>query len=328
MPANLTPDYLAAEARYKAAKTVEEKLAALEEMLATVPKHKGTEKIQADIKARLAKMRKAPRKKGAARHTDPSHVRKEGAAQVAILGVTNTGKSQLVASLTKAEPRVAEYPYTTLAPQPAMMPFEDILLQLVDLPALGEDSPVAWVPQVARYADAGLVLLDLSVTDPMMQFRQVESALESRKVQLVPKQVPEPEEPGPVRLLPTLIVANRLDVPDGHDMLELLRQELPAGYEVLAVSALTGEGLAGIGPALYSLLELVRVYSKERGKKPETNPFVLHRGDTVISFAEKIHKDFVVNFQFAKVWGSGGFDGQRISRDYVVQEGDIIEIHT
>ena len=326
MPANLTPEFKAAEERYKAAKDVEEKIECLELMLATVPKHKGTEKIQADIKSKLSKLRRAPKKKGGGRRQDIAHVPHEGAAQVVVLGAANAGKSSLVGRLTQAEPKVAEYPFTTLRPQPAMMPFEDILIQLVDLPALGEDSPAPWVPQVARYADAALAVVDLGAPDPAVQFDEVRRALEARKVILVPALDPEREDVPPLRHLPALVVANRIDGEDAHEVLALVREEVDGPWTLEPVSAETGEGLEDLGRALYRLLGLVSVYSKLRGKKPESTPFVLKKGQTVTDFASQIHKDVVEHFKFARVWGRSGFDGQRVSRDYVLEEGDIIEI--
>jgi len=326
MPANLTPEFKAAEERYKAAKDIQEKIECLEQMLATVPKHKGTEKIQADIKSKLSKLRRQPRKKSGGRRQDIAHVPREGAAQVVVLGAANTGKSSLVGRLTQAEPKVAEYPFTTLRPQPGMMRFEDILIQLVDLPALGEDSPAPWVPQVARYADAALVVVDLGAPDPAVQFDDVRRALEERKVILVPRIEPGREDVPPIRHLPALLVANRLDGEDARDMLALVREEVGGQWTIDGVSAQTGEGLDAMGRALYDLLELVRVYSKLRGKKPEATPFVLRRGQTVTDFAGQIHKDVVKHFKFARVWGRSGFDGQRVARDYVLEEGDIIEI--
>lgn len=326
MPANLTPEYKAAEERYKAARTVEEKIVCLEEMLATVPKHKGTEKIQADIKTKLSKLRRQPRRKAGGRKQDIAHVAREGAAQVAVLGMPNCGKSSLVGQLTKAEPKVADYPFTTLRPQPAMMPHEDIALQLVDLPALGKDSPAPWVPQVARYADAALVVVDLGAPDPVVQFNQVQEALGQRKVILVPRLDPDEEDAPPVRKLPALVTANRIDGEDAHDVLDLVKEDIAGGWEILPVSSLTGEGIEALGPALYGLLGLVRVYSKLRGKKPEKRPFVLKKGQTVIEFAGQIHKDVVTHFKFARIWGRSGYDGQRVSRDYMLEEGDIIEI--
>ena len=326
MPANLTPEFKAAEERYKAAKDVDEKIECLELMLATVPKHKGTEKIQADIKSKLSKMRRQPKRKSGGRRQDIAHVPHEGAAQVVVLGAANVGKSSLVGRLTKADPKVAEYPFTTLRPQPGMMPYEDILIQLVDLPALGKESPAPWVPQVARYADAALVVIDLGAPDPAVQFGEVLRALEERKVILVPRLEPGHEDAPPERHLPALVVANRLDGEDARDVLALVREEVGGAWTIDAVSVLTGEGFDGLGHALYGLLGLVRVYSKLRGKKPEATPFVLKKGQTVTDFAGQIHKDVVRHFKFARVGGKSGFEGQRVSRDHVLEEGDVIEV--
>ena len=134
MPANLTPEYLAAEEEFKSAQSHEEKIAALERMLSTVPKHKGTEKLQADIKRRLSRERKEGHKKGGARTVPFWLVKKEGAGQVALIGPPNAGKSSLLAALTNARPEVADYPFTTHAPTPGMMAYENIQVQLIDLP--------------------------------------------------------------------------------------------------------------------------------------------------------------------------------------------------
>jgi len=326
MPANLTPDYKAAEERFKAAKDTDDRIAALEEMLATVPKHKGTEKIQADIKAKLAKLRREPRKKGGGRHVDVAHVPREGAAQVVVLGVANAGKSRLVGRLTNADTRVADYPYTTLKPQSGMLAFEDVKIQLVDLPALGKDSPAAWVPQVARYADMAIVVIDLGAPDPAVQFSEVRDLLAERKVVLVPRLEPGMADEPPVRRLPAVILANKIDAPDARDVLALVVEEIGGSWEILGGSAATGEGLDVLGPLLYARLDLVRVYSKQRGKDPAGEPFVLLRGSTVMDLAERIHKDVAQGFKFARVWGSRGIEGLRVARDYVLEDKDIVEI--
>lgn len=326
MPANLTADYKAAEEKYRAAADLEEKIAALEEMLATVPKHKGTEKIQADIKAKLAKAKKQPAKKSTGHHVDVAYVKKEGAGQVAVLGLANSGKSQLVTRLTKAECRAAPYPFTTLVPQSGMLEHMDVTIQLVDLPAAGKDSPVPWVPQSARMADAGMVVLDLGGADPAVEWREIVGSLEEKKITLVPTRDLVVEMPPPAKTLPSIVIANRLDAPDARDVLELLRAEIGGAWIVIGASAVTGEGCEAVGPALWDLLGMVRVYAKLRGKKPETEPFVFKMGETVMGFAEKIHRELATQFKFARVWNEHGTDGMRVPRDYVIKDGDIIEI--
>src|SRR5215471_6465645 len=165
MPANLTPQYMEAEKRFKQAVSVEEKVAALEEMMATIPKHKGTEKLQADLKKKMSVLRKEAEdhKKGGKRESFV--VEREGARQLALVGAPNSGKSQLLRALTHATPEVAEYPYTTRIPIPGMLLFENVRLQLIDLPPISPEYTESWVPQIIRNADAVLWVLDLSDDD-------------------------------------------------------------------------------------------------------------------------------------------------------------------
>ncbi|MBI4832824.1 MAG: 50S ribosome-binding GTPase, partial [Candidatus Lindowbacteria bacterium] len=140
MPANLTPDYIEAEKAYKEAKAPAEKMECLERMLSTIPKHKGTEKMQADIKRRIAQLKDKMEHERSQKRGGPSLVvKREGAGKVVLIGPPNTGKSQIICSLTNAKPEVAPYPFTTRVPVPAMMPFKDVFIQLVELPALSED---------------------------------------------------------------------------------------------------------------------------------------------------------------------------------------------
>src|SRR3989338_8364814 len=157
MPANLTPEYRAAEAAFRKARDPRERLEWLREMLRVVPKHKGTDHLQGDIKRRIKELSEEierPRKGGA--HGGPALVlHPEGAAQIALLGPPNAGKSSLHARLTGSGAHVAPYPFTTGYPEPGMMPHEDIRFQLVDLPAVSPERPVAWLPGPPPAAGAG-----------------------------------------------------------------------------------------------------------------------------------------------------------------------------
>src|SRR5512138_3814223 len=198
MPANLTAQYKEAEARYRAAVGYEEKLEALREMLALLPKHKGTEKLQADLRKRLSKLEdeEAHVAKSGHRGPDVGHVKREGAGQWVLLGPPNAGKSSLLAALTHAHPEIAEYPFTTRLPQPGMMPFEDVLVQLVDTPAVPAGHTEAWLPNLARNADGLLLVLDVAADDLEEAWRALGEVLERARV--FPKDRPRPADASPL----------------------------------------------------------------------------------------------------------------------------------
>ncbi len=327
MPANLTPEYLAAEEQFKQAKTTPEKIAALEEMLRTIPKHKGTEKMQADLKRRLSKLRGESGKKSGAKAAPPVYyVPREGAGQVALVGPPNTGKSSLLASVTHAQPEVADYPFTTRIPQPGMMDFENIQIQLVDLPPLHREFGEAWVPQAVRNADAAVLVADLAATELLDQVTDTLAQLEESKILLGNTAGSVPL--GGVRK-PALLVGNKLDAAGAHDTWEALGDLWRERFSLLGVSTTTGEGLEAFRRAVFDLLAIVRVYTKAPGKKPDlTAPFILPRGATIVDVAARVHKDFGAQLKFARVWGHSRFEGQMVQRDYRVEDQDIVELHT
>lgn len=325
MPANLTPEYLEAEKQFKSVKTAEEKIAALEQMLATIPRHKGTEKLQAGLKRRLSKLRAAGEKKPASRADVIHRVEREGAGQVALVGPPNSGKSSLVRGLTHATPEVAEYPFTTRLPVPGMMAFEDVQIQLVDLPAVHPDFSEPWVSQIVRNADAALLVVDLSDPDLLEDLECTLNQVQEGKVLLGSGR--PPETPGWL-VKPALLLGNKLDAPGAQDELDVLKDLYGQRFSILPVSAGTGEGLSELRRALFDLLRLIRVYTKIPGKKADvTSPYVLKRGCRLIEFAAHVHKDFVSQLKFARVWGHGKFEGQMVNREYVLADKDIVELH-
>src|SRR5918911_1539550 len=165
MPANLPPDYYAAESAFRGATTPQDKLDALERMLAVMPHHKGTDHLRAELRSRQAKLSQEVGRQRAHAHTDPYAVRREGAGQAALVGMPNAGKSSLLHALTGAAAKLADYPFTTQLPQPAMMAFEDIQVQLIDLPAVAPAATPAWLRGLVPHADLLLLLVDLDA-DP------------------------------------------------------------------------------------------------------------------------------------------------------------------
>ena len=327
MPANLTPQYLEAEKRFRAAKTLEDKLAALEEMLSVIPKHKGTEHLQGDLRRRLAKLRAEAEQARRRRGGFSLAVDREGAGQVVLAGPPNAGKSALVSRLTNAQTEVGDYPFTTRRPIAGMMPFINIQIQLVDLPAISDEYMEPWVPSLVRPADLVLLVADLASPSVLEDLEKVVTILSRSKVTLAaPQDTPSPP-PGWAHKK-ALLLANKTDMPGAGPALEVLQSVYGSRFPVHGVSTKTGHGLEPLRRLIYEALGIVRVYTKPPGKDPSLqSPVVLPRGSTIVEMAAAIHKDFAQNLRFARVWGGSKFNGQRVQRDYVVQEGDIIELH-
>ena len=326
MPANLTPVYRQAEARFKAAVTREEKMATLEEMLRVIPKHKGTEHLQADLRSRLSKLRQEPAKKKPGK--GPSHrIPKEGAGQVTLAGAPNSGKSSLVATLTHAKPEVAPYPLTTLKASPGMMPFEDVAFQLVDLPPLCHEHVEPWVYDLIRASD--LVWIVISAKAPLQGLELVEELLSKKAIGLYPpgSNPPESSRPG-WTYKRAILVATGMDLPGAQGDLEALAELVELPWPQVRVSTTTTDGMDALGPACYKALDIIRIYSKEPRKDPDlTRPFTLRRGSTVEDLAKAIHKEIAQSIKFARVWGASAFDGQSVHENHVLEEGDVVELH-
>ncbi|HTY64654.1 MAG TPA: GTPase [Acidobacteriota bacterium] len=335
MPANLTPQYLAAEQRFKDATTTQEKLEALEEMMATIPKHKGTEKMQADLRRRLARLRtEADKKHGVSKASAMYSVQREGAGQAVLAGGANTGKSSLLARLTHATPEIGDYPFTTRLPQPGMMPYENIHIQLVDMPPIDPIFYEPWMGSVLRQADLVLLIGDLSADALLDEIESVLTILEHSKIRLV--RMPEAvDAQNPVLSRRTILVANKTDAPGAQANLEILREFYANRFLILPASAATGEGLDAVRRAIFEELDVVRIYTKIPGKKADLTspPFVLKRGSTVLDAARAVHREFAHSLKFAKIWSSENsrrsvkHDGQMVERTHPLEDGDILELH-
>jgi hypothetical protein len=330
MAANLSPEYQDAEKRYKAASTPKDKYEALQEMLRTIPKHKGTEKMQADIKRRMSQMRKEMQKTGGgASRSSGITVEKSGEGQVVLIGPPNSGKSTLVDTLTAAEPEVADYPFTTRMPTPGMLEYEDIQIQLVDLPPIADTYIESWLPQIIRIADAALLVMSAKNDDILSQYEEINKILADHKIMLCGEEVPPEEDiPRGFAAIPTIMLSNKMDAGDAADNLSIFKEFFTPPFEIMEFVATDENNKEVLGRKLFDFLDLVRVYAKEPGKKPSMDrPFVFKRGDNLYDLAYFIHSDFAENLKQAKVWGSGKFDGQLITKDYILEDKDVIEIH-
>jgi ribosome-interacting GTPase 1 len=323
MPANLTPQYHEAERRFRQATTPDEQLEALEAMMATIPKHKGTEHMRADIRRRMAKVRTeaARSKKSAAKGPTWHHVPREGAGQIALVGAPNAGKSRLLAALTNANPVVAPYPFSTRTPLPGMVPYEDINIQLIDLPPIAPETAEPWLFALIRQADGALLVADLADDDLLAAMDGVIALTAEGRVEFARAR-------GEAGAPATRLVATKSDAPDAGVRLELLREAYGTRFDILPVSPETGEGLDALKQELFRLLSVIRVYTKAPGRRADKSvPFVFRRGVTVEEAAAVVHKDFAERLKYARVWGSRTYEGQMVQREHVLEDGDVLELH-
>ncbi len=321
MPANLTPQYLEAELKFKQAKTTPEKIKALEVMMAVIPKHKGTERLRGQLKSRMAKLKEElQRRPTVGRAEQAYNIKREGAAQVVLLGPPNSGKSSLLSQITHASSEVGDYSFTTQKPIPGMTKFENLQIQLVDTPPVQLDHIEPGFPNLIRNADALLLLVDLT-EDPIFQMEIILGQLNEMRIKVLRKAPIPPSETGWVSLR-ALLVGNKCDVKNAMGAYQRLESHFRDSFPILPISAKEKMNFDELKKEIYQILDIVRVYTKIPGKEPDlTEPVILKKGSTAI------HKDFVAKLRYAKIWGSGKFDGQMVKRDYLVSEGDVIELH-
>jgi len=326
MPTNLPPEYFEVEKRYRAAQTPEEKAGLLEQLIATVPKHKGTDKLRADMRERLSRLKAAAQaRKKTSRQVSAFVIEKEGAGQVALVGMANVGKSSLVAGLTNARPEVADHPFTTWTPMPGMMPIEDIQVQLIDTPPLNEEYIEPEMINLMRRADMLTLVVDISAY-PLEQLDQSIEILEANSI-FAEGRGRSVEGGRRVTQKPFLVLVNKCDQQITLEDFKIYCELVGEQWRCVPVSTRTGLGVDEMKRAVYDILGIMRIYSKKPGKEPDLNtPFVMKKGSTIAQFAASIHQDFYRNLKSARVWGSGVFAGQPAGREHVLLDGDIVEL--
>jgi ribosome-interacting GTPase 1 len=323
MPANLTPEYLAAEDRLRQAKSVQEKVAALQDMLSVVPKHKGTDKLRGQLRSKLSKLREESQKR---RTTGRSfylfNVQKEGAGQILLVGLPNSGKSTLLSRLTNASTEIAEYPFTTRVPVVGMMDFENIQIQLIDAPAVTLELGEAWFTNLARNADALVLTIDLG-GDVSEQMRTILDKLSETGITPIGDGVS-----SSVSEKRTIIVGTKADLPGAQNQGGAFQKACGKPFPIVFFSAPAGIGLEPLRRNLFDMLNIIRIYSKIPGKEVDYSmPFVLPRESSVEDMARLVHKDFSRRLRFARVWGSGKFSGQKVRKSYILGDKDVVELH-
>ena len=330
MAANLTPQYHDAEAKYRAAGTPEEKLAALEEMWRELPKHKSSEKLQADLKKKLSATRKALQqttKKGATK-ADPFAIPKSGAGQIALIGTPNVGKSSIVGALTHAHVKITDYPFGTPLPLPGMVPFEDVQIQLVDTPPVTADHVPPGSPSLWHTADALIVVADLSADSLLDDTETCLRHLTERNIELTDGPRRLPDEDNDKLRVPGFVLANKLDVPGAEDNLEMLREFCGRRVSIEPLSTRDEAQTARLPEIFFKLVRAIRVYAKPPGRKPDLDePFVLPAGSDVHDLARKVYRGLEQRIRSARLWGYGVADGQNVHLDHELHDKDIAELH-
>jgi hypothetical protein len=311
MPANLTPAYFKAEQWYRQATTAEEKILALEQMLAVMPKHKGTDKLKADLRQKLSAIKEGEEKRRKSGGVDIFHIPRGGAGQVVLLGMPNSGKSSIVGLLTDAKVHIADFPFATHAPVPGIMKFEDVPIELVDMPPITAE--IVMPGQVGTYRNCDLIaiVIDLSA-DVEEQWKVCLDFLETRNLLLAKK---------------TVCICAKRDM-EANGAIDKIKKLCDNRFETIAVSVDTGEGMGELPVMLFKLLGIIRVYAKPPGKKPDMNePFTIPAGSTVLDLARVIHRELAEKLKHARIWGTNVYEGQSVQRNHVLNDKDIVELH-
>lgn len=331
MPANLPPQYYELEREFKKERDPFEKLRLAKELLAIMPKHKGTDKLQADLKAKISLLRKQTegggKKQHGARRIDPfSHIDKEGAAQIILVGPPNSGKSSILDALSNCRPMIADYPYTTRQPQAGMTMFETVQFQLIDTPPISEERFDSFMPNLIRAADLVVVVVDVSTPGFEKRLKIFCDRLDEKRIVLTPE-VPKKVDDPRFCYKKTIFAAHKFLDEHGAEGLEKLKALYP-DFVVVPTSILEDNTLEDFKRVIFDSLAIIRVYTKRVGHEPDFNdPVILPIGGTVEDAGIVLHKDFAQKLQYAKVWGKGKFEGQRVKNSFILSDGDIIEFH-
>ncbi len=332
MPANLTAQYHKAEEEYRRASTPEEELRGLEAMLRELPKHKGTDKLQAELKQKISRAKKEVeqqgKKPGGKKGAGGPRIVHQGAGRAVLVGGPNAGKSQLLTALTRATPEVAAYPFTTREPQPGMMPWEDVMVQLIDTPPVTKDVLDPSLQGLIRGADLVLLMVDVGNDEGVDALQEVVERMAETKTRMGRESYLDEEDIG-TSYTRTFLLLNKVDLPGCEERIALLHEFCPLDLEEFRISAAHGQGLEELRTAIYQALDVVRVYTKlPTHKEPDyERPFTVRRGGTVLQIAELVHRELAQDFKFARVWGSQVHDATVVKGDYVVHDKDVVELH-
>ncbi|NOR17654.1 TGS domain-containing protein [candidate division WOR-3 bacterium] len=320
MPANLPPQYFDVEKKYREAKDLQEKLVYLQQLLSIIPKHKGTEKLQAELKTKISKLKDSIGKQKKSKGSGGAwyQVEKQGAGQVVFLGLPNSGKSSLLNTLTNAHAEIGLYPFTTQLPQIGMMDFENTKIQIVDTPPLYDDAP-PWLFGLYRNGDVLLIVLDIN-KDIHKDFEMIRNSINDKNIFVTQ------HEFGDIKKV--IIVLNKADSQEKSPVKDTFIEKYKKDFLIISVSTKDSKSIDTLKRKIFQELNIIRVYTKKIGKPIVKNdPVVLQKGTTVIDAAEHIHKDFKKQLKFARLWNESGHSGQRVEKNHILVDEDVLEFH-
>jgi ribosome-interacting GTPase 1 len=210
-----------------------------------------------------------------------------------------------------------------------MMPWEDVMVQLIDTPPITKDFFEPYMQGLIRGADIVLLMVDLGADEGIEQLQEVLDRLNETKTRLGRESLLDEEDVG-LSYTQTIVVPNKIDDPDAEARLELLHEMCPLDLPELLVSLELGTNVEELRNAIYRALDVVRVYTKNpRAKEADFDkPFTVRRGGTVLDIATLVHQDVAANLKFARLWGTGVHEGESVKGDHVVHDKDIVELHT
>ena len=325
MPANLPPNYYAAEKRLREESDPKVKVTILKEMLAVMPKHKGTEHLQGELKKKISKFSSLSQKKSVTQQTQSlDNIPREGVGQACLVGLPNSGKSSLISYFTNAESKAARYPFSTFKPVLGMMQYKDVNIQLIDLPPISPEYNEQYVYNIIRLADLVILLIDLSAADISTDYTLINDLLAQHNIFL--KEMGDKRPQGAEAYKTTLLVGTKHDKANftSDPLKKINTKNIPGFY----LSLNNDYGTKQFAEIVFNRLNIIRVYTKTPGQKKDFDrPYILDKGATVIDAARAIHKELAENMKYARIWGGNKYDGQRVDREYVLNDGDIIEIH-
>ncbi len=327
MPANLPPDYHAAEEKFRAAESNSAKIECLEELIGTIPKHKGTDHLRAELRRKLSRLKSEQhKKKNVGRHESEYHIEKEGSARIVLIGPTNVGKSSLVARMTHATPKISASPFTSWEPTPGMLNVEDVHLQLIDTPPLSKEFTKPELFDLVRTAD--LILLMLDIQDyPILQYEDSITLLKNHRIapEFLKTRIADFESLSFMRML---VIMNKVDNQKFQEDFDAFCELENANFPLIPISIENRLNLELLGKRCIEMMALIRIFSKPPGKDPDMRqPYVLTVGATIEEFAGRVHRDFLTHLKTARVWGKQVYDGQMVGRDHILNDGDIVELH-